>query len=221
MADLFSEELFEDLFEKFGGLKCGLSRIVVDMERFENDKKEPMSGAGMGVLYSKTSEGKMMRRVGRTGRSEYLEDIYRPYHEALSGLVGQCLKKFGKCIILDCHSFPSVPWPYEADRKKNRPDICIGTDKLHTPAALRRILSSDLKAGGFSVKFNSPYSGSIVPLSFYGNKSVHSILLEVNRKLYMDERAFRMKACFDKVSRLISGTVAKSCLIFLDKENYL
>jgi N-formylglutamate amidohydrolase len=217
LADLYAGELFEDLFERFGGLQCGISRIVVDMERFENDKKEPMSKAGMGVLYSKTSEGKTMRKVGSASRSDYLENIYRPYHETLNGLVGYCLEKFGTCLILDCHSFPSEPRPYEADRKKNRPDICIGTDKQHTPALLKKILSSDLKASGYSVKFDSPYSGSIVPAPFYGNKNVYSIMLEVNRKLYMDEKTFKKKAGFDKVSRLISRTAERSCLAFLDQ----
>ena len=44
-------------------------------------------------------------------------------------------------LIVDCHSFPQLPLPYELDRNPVRPDICIGTDQFHTPSALKDVLS--------------------------------------------------------------------------------
>ncbi len=46
------------------------------------------------------------------------------------------LKRKGKSLIIDCHSFPEKPFPYEEDQSLERPDICIGTDSYHSPQRL-------------------------------------------------------------------------------------
>ena len=38
IADIYSDELFAPLLSHFGGIIANFSRIVVDVERFENDK---------------------------------------------------------------------------------------------------------------------------------------------------------------------------------------
>ncbi len=58
---------------------------------------------------------------------------YDPHHARLETLVAEKLEASSKCLIIDCHSFPSKPLPYEPDQSANRPDICIGTDEFHTP----------------------------------------------------------------------------------------
>lgn len=217
MGDLFADQLYDRIFKRFGGLKSNISRIVVDMERCENDRQEPMSKVGMGVLYSKTSAGKMMRRVSEQRREQYLEGFFRPYQEALAALVDDCLGKFGVCLILDCHSFPSKPRKYEPDQKKNRPDICFGTDKKHTPPVLKKIFVREAKKRKFSIKFNSPFRGTIVPLPMHGNKQVFSILIETNRRLYMDEKNFKKKRDFKNISGIIEKMVYEASVSFLKK----
>lgn len=214
MGDLYAKELYGPLFKRFGGIASDVSRIAVDMERFEKDRDEPMSKAGMGVLYTITSAGKALRRIDKRRREEYLEEIFRPYHRAFAGLVRECLKKFGTCLILDCHSFPSAPRQYEEDKKKNRPDFCLGTDKLHTPAILKRIFSKAIKGEDYSLKFDSPFKGTIVPLPFYRNKKVFSVLIETNRRLYMDEKTFAKRKNFHKLSRTIDGMAHRASIEF-------
>jgi N-formylglutamate amidohydrolase len=54
------------------------------------------------------------------------------------------------------------------------------------------ILERNFKEIGYSVKINTPFSGSIVPLGFYKKeKKVISVMIEVNRKLYMNEETFK------------------------------
>lgn len=56
MTDWFVDELFSFIPEMGGILvKYGVSRLVVDPERFEDDEKEIMVSKGMGVIYTKTS----------------------------------------------------------------------------------------------------------------------------------------------------------------------
>ena len=48
--------------------------------------------------------------------------------------------KTGRALIIDCHSFPTKPLPFE-DSALYRPEICVGTDVTHTP----EWLSSDMR----------------------------------------------------------------------------
>jgi len=144
LADLYADEFYSGALEESGSIISRLSRLIVDMERLEDDAKEDMSIKSMGAIYTKTETGDPLKRMNRGKRRQYIQELYRPYHAALTNLVDDCLIKFGTSLILDCHSFPSVPRPYEPDQKKNRPDICIGTDAYHTPDALKISLSRNL-----------------------------------------------------------------------------
>jgi N-formylglutamate amidohydrolase len=71
------------------------------------------------------------------------------------------------CLIIDCHSFPSVALPYELDQREERADFCIGTDVLHTPAVIRDSIVAAVKETGYSAAIDAPFSGALVPLSCY------------------------------------------------------
>ena len=90
----------------------------------------------------------------------------------------------GRCIIIDAHSFPAVPLPYEACSE--RPDFCLGTDSFHTPYPLLRTCYTFLRGCGLEVAVNRPFSCTIVPLEhLHSDTSVSSVMIEVNRRLYM------------------------------------
>jgi hypothetical protein len=40
--------------------------------------------------------------------------------------VSNVATELGRCLIIDCHSFPSVALPYELDQREERADFCIG-----------------------------------------------------------------------------------------------
>ena len=81
-------------------------------------------------------------------------------------------------MIVDGHSFPSDPLPHEPYQRAHRPDICIGTDSLHTPARLTETLKYLITSAGLTVKIDSPFSGPIVPLEYYQKESaVHSVMI--------------------------------------------
>lgn len=86
-----------------------------------------------------------------------------------------------------------------------RPDICIGADEYHTPQKLTDIIKLQFESLGYSVEINSPFSGSIVPSKYYKqDKRVVSIMIEVNRKLYMNEETFLKSKQFNTISKKIS-----------------
>jgi N-formylglutamate amidohydrolase len=136
MTDHLTDRLYASPYATI--VRFPVSRLVVDPERFESDDREVMASRGMGVIYTRTSGGAWLRRVLTTDERERLLDrYYRPHHAALTAAVAEQLDRHGHCLIIDAHSFPSRPLPYELQQDVNRPDICIGTDDFHTGVAAR------------------------------------------------------------------------------------
>ena len=187
-VDAMTDHHTDQLFDLLGAHRCifPVSRLVVDPERFIDD---PMESVGMGVVYMRTAEGEALRDISNMDRSALIDSYYHPHHTALTRMADECLEQHGRCLIIDCHSFPAQPLPYESDT--NRPDICIGTDSYHTSAELKNCLLKVFEAFGYRVAIDSPFSGSIVPLKHYHkDKRVASVMIEVNRSLYDDPIGF-------------------------------
>jgi len=188
MTDHFTDELFQYPVLLSRRIVFPVSRLIVDPERFTDDSSEPMAAKGMGVVYRKTSDGKDLRKkLTQAERSQFIDKYYRPHHERLRGAVTRTLDLHGVCLIIDCHSFPSKALPYEQEQFGNRPDVCIGTDHDHTPPWLRDTAIRCWHSLGYAVAENSPFSGSLVPLAYRTNCKVLSMMVELNRSLYMDE----------------------------------
>lgn len=212
-ADLASELLHltdahtDRLFAWIRGLGGTLfvnrvSRLVVDPERFPDDIDEPMAAVGQGAVYTRTTDGRALRAVDPATRDHLMERWFRPYHAALEAAVEAALAAHGRCLLIDGHSFASVPLPSEPDQAPDRPDVCIGTDPVHTPRALVDGLATALEAEGFRVAVDRPFGGTMVPLPWYGrDPRVTSVMLEVRRRTYMDESTGEPLPAVDDVAR--------------------
>jgi N-formylglutamate amidohydrolase len=112
-------------------------------------------------------------------------------------------------IIIDCHSFPSVPLPYEQAQDLRRPEICIGTDAFHTPKWLSEALISMFQRKGYSVSVNDPFAGAIVPARFVNRSDrVLSVMIEIRRDLYMDEDTGERSSNLVEVAEDIAQAIA-------------
>jgi|26BtaG_2_1085354.scaffolds.fasta_scaffold03372_7 N-formylglutamate amidohydrolase len=163
------------------------SRIFCDVERLD-DENEVMFEYGRGFYYTKTDSGQLLRENLNGNKELIYNDFYLKHHEALTNLVDQKLNKNNFPLIVDCHSFADTPFSSDIEQGADRPDFCIGTDELHTPKWLVNMVYAFLTNQGYSVKINYPYVGTIVPMKHYQvNENVRSIMIEINRKLYMDD----------------------------------
>jgi N-formylglutamate amidohydrolase len=189
MTDHYTDELFSDV----PGVSVIFphSRLVIDVERFEDDTREPMSKAGMGVIYERTHDGGTMKRqMTSADREEIIRRFYHPHHAAFELAVRSALQYHGKALIIDCHSYPSSALPYEIFDHATRPEIGIGTDSFHTCSDLAAKSLWAFARRGFSVALNKPFPGAITPLKYFGSESrVKSIMIEVRRDMYMDEKS--------------------------------
>jgi N-formylglutamate amidohydrolase len=120
--------------------------------------------------------------------------LYRPYHAALRGLLAATQARFGYYLLIDCHSMPSASGPHERGGRR-RVDFVLGDchgascDPVVMETAQRVIA-----AKGYSIARNTPYAGGFTT-GHYGRPrdGGHALQIEINRSLYMDERAIRRK----------------------------
>jgi N-formylglutamate deformylase len=206
MTDHLTDDLVATALPSAQRVYFPVSRLVVDPERFCSDADEPMARLGMGVIYERTSHGALLRLPPSPAvRQSLLETYYVPHHAALERAVATALERFKCCTILDMHSFPSRPLPYELDQRSDRPDICIGTDDFHTPEALADGLARRLSAEGVTVALNRPFGGTMVPMRYYRkDRRVMSIMIEVNRGLYLDEATGEAGERFEHVQSMLA-----------------
>jgi N-formylglutamate amidohydrolase len=147
----------------------------------------PRVGAGLGTIARVVASGEAVyrRRLSFEEAADRIRALWEPYHAALSGLISETTRRFGCCLLIDCHSMPSLPG--EAGRSA---DMILG-DAHGTAAAPRatRRLEESLTALGYRLRRNDPYAGGYVT-RHYGRprEGVHVIQLEIARSLYMDER---------------------------------
>lgn len=165
--------IFENLF----------SRLVVDPERFP-DEREEMRAVGMGAVYTKGFAGRKLRDDDFVRDRALLQTHFGPYSEALADLVADRCASTGRAVILDVHSYPTAPLPYEMHGLGPRPPVCLGTDPDHTPPWLL-----DAAKGAFpDSALDTPFAGTYVPLGFYQrDRRVSSLMIEIRRDGYMTE----------------------------------
>ena len=204
MTDHYCDDLFDVGCEM---INSPVSRLVCDMERFRDDASEVMAAVGMGAVYTKCSDGTKLRRISNAHREELLKRYYDPYHERFEVAVESRLKEYGKCLIIDGHSFYEEPLPYEMDQDPSRPDICIGTDEYHTPKVLCEMIHRFFAEKGYSVSINRPFSGCIVPLKYYKQeRRVKSVMVEINRRLYLERGADKSDR-YERIKAVIAELV--------------
>lgn len=164
------------------------SRLVVDPERFP-DERERMRAVGMGAVYTKTSYGEPLRREDPREEHRLLDGYFRPYAQAMAELVDDRLAATGRCVIIDVHSYPSKPLPYELNAEGPRPAVCLGTDGFHTPGWLLSAARAAFEPCG-EVELDTPFAGCYVPLRHFGARTaVSAIMIEARRDTYLAEPA--------------------------------
>ncbi len=126
-------------------------------------------------------------------------DYHRPYHDNLSVMIDDAHARHGKSVHLNLHSMPST---INRGTGVNPFDIAIGTRDGETCAShIAEKLRALFAAKGYNAVIDTQgYRGAeIVRRHGDPDNGRHSIQLEVNRALYMDEKALVLKPGFAKL----------------------
>ncbi len=209
--DSFMDELIADLSDRgFPTVRVNFPRSYVDVNRepyeldprmfagrlpsFANTRSMRVAG-GLGTIPRVVGDGQEIyrERLAVDDALARIEALYKPYHRALRRLINKAHQAFGTVIVVDCHSMPSVGVSRDEPR---RPDMVIG-DRYGTSCAalLPDTVEETLSRLGYSVGRNKPYAGGFIT-EHYGNPAsgLHTIQIELNRAIYMDERR-RERCC--------------------------
>ncbi len=174
--------------------------------------RSPRVAAGLGTIAKMVANGAYIYRNKLTFREalERIQNCYWPYHAALRELVEETRGRFGFCMLIDCHSMPSVGGPADRDPGARRVDFVLG-DCHGTSCApvVIETAAAALRELGYHVALNSPYSGGFVT-RHYGRpaESTHTLQIEINRALYMDEDAVQRGDFLPQLSREMNGVIA-------------
>lgn len=205
--DAFVDELYESCVEKGSPfLKANYPRAFVDLNRepYELDPMmfdaplpsyvntdSPRAKAGLGTIAKIVTSGFYIYR-GKLKFEEVrdrVEHLYHPYHAKLRELIENTRLQFGGCLLVDCHSMPSVTDINRARGKKLPCDIVLG-DRYGTSCApwITDLAEESLIKEGFKVRRNTPYAGGYTTEHYSApDQKVHTLQIEINRDLYMDE----------------------------------
>ena len=124
--------------------------------------------------------------------------IMRKYLDHQYRLASLLVQHHGS-LLLDCHSFSSIATLLQPDAAKNRGiDICLGwNDDFTSPSDEILFMVEDyFKDKGYAVGLNTPYSNAKTvdtPATY------NALMIEVNKKIYMDERNLERTGRFSKV----------------------
>jgi len=121
---------------------------------------------------------------------ERIERCHAPYHARLRQTLEQTHRRFGAVYHVNCHSMPAVGGKQgEGGAGKLRAEFVLGDrDGSTCDPAFTEFVRETLVAMGYTVAVNDPYKG-VELVRAYSNPAArrHSLQVEINKKLYMDE----------------------------------
>jgi N-formylglutamate deformylase len=213
------------LFCSFPNTFIDVNRTTQDLDPavIEGEWPSPLQPSevalrGLGLIKTKSRYGEQLqeRKLSVAEIQERLSKYYDPYHRELGRLIDERHRRFGLVRQLSCHCMSATGAPTHADKGVQRADFCIGD--VHGASASREfvdLIVGTLRSYGYSVTVNDPYYGYELN-SRYGapDKGIDSVMIEINKKLFMDTATFRRTAGFAKLKadldRLLEVVIADS-----------
>lgn len=139
-----------------------------------------------------------------------ITDYYDPYHQTLADLIEAAHANFGLSVHIDCHSMKSVGNGMNVDAGQARPDMVVSNLAGRTSDAfLLRWVVQHLRSLGYRVQANHPYQGAeLVRRHGRPAEGRHSLQIEINRAVYMNEARLERHDGFERLARDLGTLVA-------------
>jgi N-formylglutamate deformylase len=168
---------------------------------------------GNGLMWRNTPEHRAIyaRRLSADEAARRIDMYWRPYRQALSTQLEEAAARHGGYWHLNLHSMPSNAYErLGLATTKPLADVVLGNRRGTTcDAAFTDLVAGAFKARGYSVAINDPYEGvEIVRLAGDPARHRHSLQIELNRALYMDEGTRERLPRFDALKADIDRVLA-------------
>jgi N-formylglutamate deformylase len=169
---------------------------------------------GIGLIWRLLDTGEPIysRKLSVEEVKNRIVRYHQPYQRAVKDALDDAHEHFGAVWHINCHSMCATSAPVsEEGPGRDRPDFVLGDrDGTTCEPEFTRYVADTLKGMGYSVKINDPYKGVELVRAFSDPKANrHSLQIEVNRRLYMDERTRQKNAGFGRLERDIAALVRR------------
>jgi N-formylglutamate amidohydrolase len=225
--DAFVDELIADAPAEGAPLLAALfPRSYIDPNRHEADIDESLlaepwphgarptgrSERGLGLLRRLLSPTLPIydRALGVVEVERRLAGFYHPYHDALRSLLDAAHARFGAVWHVNFHSMKAMG---RGRHSHPRADFVLGDlDGAACDRDFTALVKEILTGMGYTVRLNDPFKGAELVTRYSEPRAGrHSLQIEINRRLYLDEAAIAKTADFDALRadmrRLIAGVV--------------
>ena len=229
--DSYVGDLFSSAPDHGAALLCALfPRSYIDVNRavddidplllaepYPNAMPSSRSTAGIGLIRRLLKPGVPLydRTLSSAEIQNRIETYYRPYHKALDELIETAHYNFGRVYHINCHSMPnSTAFPKQTrgmlGHTQVASDFVIGNrDGTTCDATFLHALYDHLRHAGFRVTINDPFKGvEIVQRHGLPTRGRHSLQIEVNKSLYMNEETGEKSNDYDAFKNQIKKLVS-------------
>jgi N-formylglutamate amidohydrolase len=176
--------------------------------------QSPRVASGLGVVPRVVSGGRAIYRGKLTPEEAEgrIRDVWHPYHATLSRLMDAAVLRFGRAILVDCHSMPHEALEAVSVGGR-RPDLVLG-DRYGASARSDIVdaIEAEFVREGFTVSRNAPFAGAYIA-QHYGRpaRDRHAVQVEIDRRLYMDEATVTPHGGFRDLQVRLDGVVTRLC----------
>jgi N-formylglutamate amidohydrolase len=226
--DGFVDELFAAAPDHGATLLAALfPRSFIDVNRAADDLdpemidglwREPLrpgdkSALGMGLIRRLCRPG-MPIYDGRLPAAEIADRIdryYRPYHFQLEAILDSLAAQFGVVWHVNCHSMPSTVTTLPGSEPLPRVDFVLGDrDGTTCEPDFVRFVAHTLESSGYRVAINNPYKGvELIRRYADPTRGRHSLQLEINRRLYMNEDTAEKHSGFEPLRKTLTHLIRR------------
>lgn len=217
-------------------IAMNIPRTFVDVNRdkieidetmyFDRKKPQDLIGSrrcrvGLGVIHRIVSQNKPIYDglISYKEAMDRIKYVYEPYHKRLKQLIDKCHRKFGYCLLVDCHSMPSKICNIMNEAKPVEFCVCNLFDES-CPPSMSEFFGRELAEKDYRVEYNRPYAGAFITFNYcQPRKNIFTLQLEINRSIYMDENVYKKNADFQLVSNHICESIIALGKFLLDFKN--
>jgi len=169
---------------------------------------------GIGLIWRLLDTGEPIyaRKLTVDEVKRRIVSYHQPYQRAVKDALDEAFDHFGAVWHINCHSMSALSDALsEEGPGKTRADFVLGDrDGTTCEPGFTAFVAETLKGMGYSVKVNDPYKGVELVRAFSDPKAGrHSLQIEVNRKLYMNERTRLKTPGFAALERDIAALLSR------------
>lgn len=178
--------------------------------------------AGLGVVPRIVAEGVPIydQKLSLSDAQRRIEQWHTPYHLALVDLLLKARRRFGRALLIDCHSMPSGAM-VSARRETGDVEIVLG-DRFGVSCDPRLVdaVETVFRDAGFRVARNAPFAGGYIT-ERYGRPTsgVSALQIEIDRGIYLDQAKVAPNQGFEPLRRALAPVIAAICRTISDGDH--